>query len=56
MRQRGVVGDNEWTGWLRWMKSAFEQGIIAEIWKTIDPRKWFDPGFQEFINKELAKK
>jgi hypothetical protein len=24
MRQRGVVSDNEWDGWLRWMKSAFE--------------------------------
>ena len=24
MRQRGVVSDNEWNGWLRWMKSAFE--------------------------------
>lgn len=26
MRQRGVVSDNEWTGWLRWMRTAFEQG------------------------------
>ena len=26
MRQRGVVSDNEWNGWLRWMISAFEQG------------------------------
>ncbi|MFL6472031.1 MAG: hypothetical protein ACJ71H_14395 [Nitrososphaeraceae archaeon] len=28
MRQRGVVGDNEWTGWLRWMKSAFRHVAI----------------------------
>ena len=28
MRQRKVVSDNEWTGWLLWMKSAFEQGKI----------------------------
>jgi hypothetical protein len=34
----------------------FEQGTIAEIWKTVDARKWFDPAFEEFINKELAKK
>jgi hypothetical protein len=53
MRQRKVVSDNEWTGWLRWMKSAFEQGTIAEIWKNIEVEKWFDPAFQEFINKEL---
>jgi hypothetical protein len=28
MRQRKVVSDNEWTGWLRWMKTAFERGTI----------------------------
>ena len=56
MWKRGVLNDNEWTGWLRYMKSAFEQGTIAEIWKTIDAGKWFDPAFEEFINKELAKK
>jgi hypothetical protein len=55
MRQRGVVGDNEWTGWLRWMKSAFRHGTINEIWKNnVEVEKWFDPAFQEFINKELA--
>jgi hypothetical protein len=25
MWQRGVLNDNEWTGWLRFMKSAFEK-------------------------------
>jgi hypothetical protein len=39
MWQRGVVNDSEWTGWLRYMKSAFEQCTIAEIWKTIDAGK-----------------
>ena len=53
MRQRRVLSDNEWTGWLRWMKSAFEQGTISEIWKNIEVEKWFDPAFEEFINKEL---
>jgi hypothetical protein len=56
MWQRGVVNDSEWTGWLQFMKSAFEQGTIAEIWKTIDAGKWLDPAFEEFINKEIAKK
>jgi hypothetical protein len=37
--QRGVVNDSEWTGWLRYMKSAIEQGTIAEIWKTVDAGK-----------------
>ena len=54
MRQRGVVSDNEWDGWSWWVKSAFEQGTIAEIWRTIDTEKWFDPAFQEFINMELT--
>jgi len=36
------------------MKSAFEQGEIMQIWKsTIEMEKWFDPAFQEFIDKEL---
>ncbi len=31
MRQRKILSDNEWTGWLPWMKSAFEQGTIMKI-------------------------
>jgi len=55
MRQRGVVSDNEWKGWLRWMKSAFRYGTISQIWKNnIEVEKWFDPAFQEFIDKELV--
>jgi hypothetical protein len=54
MRQRKVLSDNEWTGWLRWMKSSFEQGEIMQIWQsTIEMEKWFDPAFQRFVNKEL---
>lgn len=54
MRKRKVQSDNEWTGWLRWMKSSFEQGEIIQIWKnTIQMEKWFDPAFQEFVDKEL---
>jgi hypothetical protein len=54
MRQRKVLSDNEWTGWLRWMKSAFEQGKIKEYWESNLEEKWFDPAFKEFINKELT--
>jgi len=54
MRKRKVLSDNEWTGWLRWMKSAFEQGTIKDLWKTnIDMEKWFDPDFQNFVENEL---
>src|SRR5215467_13011388 len=39
MRQRGVVSDNEWTGWLRWMRNAFRHGTIKEIWKRISKQR-----------------
>ena len=56
MRQRKVLSDNEWAGWLRWMKSAFDGGTVGEYWvKSIQPEKWFDPAFQDFINSEIIK-
>ena len=56
MRQRKVLSDNEWAGWLRWMKSAFDGGTIGEYWvKNIQPEKWFDPAFQDFIDNEIIK-
>jgi hypothetical protein len=56
MRQRKVLSDNEWAGWLRWMKTAFDEGTIREYWeKSIEPEKWFDPAFQNFIDKEIIK-
>ena len=46
MRKRKLLSDNEWTGWLRWMKSAFDQGMIKEIWKDkIEMEKWFESCF-----------
>ena len=55
MRQRKVLNDNEWTGWIRWYKSAFQQGTLMEIWqKTIVMEKWFDPAFHDLINREIA--
>ncbi len=32
MRERNILSDNEWTGWLRWMKSAFDQGNRLHLW------------------------
>ena len=56
MRQRKALSDNEWAGWMRWMKSAFAGGTISEYWgKSIQPEKWFDPDFQDFINNEIIK-
>jgi hypothetical protein len=54
MRQRKVLRDNEWTGWLRRMRTCFEEGKITEYWKSdLELEKWFDPAFEELINKEL---
>ena len=54
MRQRKVLRDNEWTGWLRVMRTCFEEGKISEYWRSdLELEKWFDPAFEEFINKEL---
>src|SRR5207249_3343894 len=46
MRQRRVLDDNEWAGWLQWMRNCFRRGIIGEIWKQIEPDGWFNPAFQ----------
>jgi hypothetical protein len=49
----GYVNDNEWIEWLLWIKSAFDQGMIWDVWKSkIEMEKWFDPDFQEFVEKE----
>jgi hypothetical protein len=53
MRQRNVLKDDERTGWLHWMRNCTKYGTIGEQWKQIQSEKWFDPAFEEFINKEL---
>ena len=38
------------------MKTAFDEGIIREYGdNSIEPEKWFDRGFQDFIDKEIMK-
>ena len=54
MRQRRVLVDNEWAGWLQWMRNCFRRGTIGEIWKQIEPDGWFNPAFQNFINTEIV--
>jgi hypothetical protein len=57
MRQRKVLRDNEWEGRLRWMRTTFEFGTLGDYWKkVIDPEKWFDPAFEDFINNEIIKR
>jgi hypothetical protein len=50
MRQRKVLGDDEWTGWLLWMRNCFKYGTIGEQWKQIQSERWFNLDFENFIN------
>jgi hypothetical protein len=48
-----IIRDNEWTGWLRRMRTCFEQGKISEYWEGgLELEKWFDPAFEDFIDNE----
>ena|SRR6266540_6462983 len=55
MYQRNALKDNEWMGWKQWIKNAF-RGTLTEQWKRIEPYRWFDPAFQDFISKEIVQK
>ena len=55
MRQRGVLKDNEWAGWIGLIRAAFRKGTIGEYWKTVEPENWFDPEFLDFINNEIVR-
>jgi hypothetical protein len=54
MRKRNVLDDTEWAGWSQWMRHIFRRGTIKETWTQIEPDKWFNPDFQNFINKEIV--
>jgi hypothetical protein len=53
MRRRKVLDDNEWGGWLQWMRNCFQKGTIGETWKQLEQDRWFNPAFQNFINTEI---
>jgi hypothetical protein len=56
MRQRKVLNEDEWMGWLQWMRNCFKFGTLSEQWKLIQSERWFNPNFDNFINKEVAPK
>ena len=56
MRQRKVLDDNEWSGWLQWMRNCFQRGTLGSIWKQIESDRWFNPAFQNFINAEIVSR
>lgn len=53
IRERGIISDNEWIGWLQWMKNDFAQGTIRRDWVALKLGKWFDPKFNDFIDNEI---
>jgi hypothetical protein len=54
MHERKVLNDNEWYAWVGWMRTCFRLGTIKENWKQIQKSKWYDPLFEDFINKEVV--
>ena len=32
MRERKVLNDNEWYGWVEWMRTCFRLGTIKVYW------------------------
>jgi hypothetical protein len=53
MRQRGILNDNDWAGWLQWTKNAFQNGKLGKYWKDAQMHAWVDPAFREFVVKEI---
>jgi hypothetical protein len=53
MKARGILGGNDWAGWLQWMKNVFQYGSLGMYWKGQGMETWFDPEFREFVNREL---
>ncbi|MCI4318599.1 MAG: hypothetical protein L3J87_01565 [Thermoplasmata archaeon] len=53
MRQRGILGDNDWAGWLQWTKNAFQHGRLGKYWKEAEMNAWVDPAFREFVDREI---
>ena len=56
MRQRKVLNDHEWTGWLQWMRNCFKYGTIGEQWEQIQTERWLNPDFENFVNEEIVPK
>src|ERR671928_330609 len=40
MHQRKVLIEDEWAGWLQWMRNCFKYGTLDEQWKLIQSEKW----------------
>jgi hypothetical protein len=55
MHKRNVLNEEEWTGWLHWMKNCFKYGTIGEQWAQIQSERWLNPAFENFVNREIME-
>jgi hypothetical protein len=55
MYKRRVLKENDWYGWLHWMRTSFREGTIKEHWKEIEVSEWFGPRFRNFINNDVIE-
>src|SRR5919198_2083658 len=55
MHEKNVLNEEEWTGWLHWMKNCFKYGTIGEQWKQIQSEGWLNPSFENFVNREIME-
>jgi hypothetical protein len=53
MRERKIISDNEWQGWLQWIRGDFAQGTVRRDWINLNLGQWFDPKFRDFIDNEI---
>jgi len=53
MRERKIISDNEWIGWLEWIRNDFAQGTVRRDWVELKLGRWFDPKFRDFIDHEI---
>jgi hypothetical protein len=53
MHERKVLNENEWFGWVHWMRTCFRLGTIKEHRKQFQQNQWYDPTFEDFINKQV---
>jgi Zinc-binding dehydrogenase len=40
MHERKVLNENEWFGWVQWMRTCFRLGTIKEYWYCVEGATW----------------
>ncbi len=53
MRERKILKDNEWNGYVQYMKNTFKYGTISEYWEMGKIYEWVDARFRTFVETEL---